>query len=855
MTPAFSDIGPLAEYSIFVAILAMSVVAVGRLGHVAEWLGRALQAIAKWTKKRKAFPDTDVARELRRIDIARIALGILATSRYSDTLVSASHAGSQEAVILSAIGVILSLMILTGFLTPIAMLLLMSTANILIDNMLGASTLGTMILSISLLSLLIVPAGRTLSVDAYIFKRRGTGSSLINSMYRLFGSVSSDRIIIGKLAGALAYYCLCLYSVSWHIRDPAWLSGYVLSWIMLSPAANPHYSDLAWDAYQYSPFLFVNFFRLSILGMVLWYVLFLPGMFAGKLARTVIIFWGLAFFLISTFVLPLSYLGWYELVFWFFLYVHFPAFSTSGKRNLSILFDDRCNLCDRTVKALSWIDVFGALTFLPIRRNLETASRFNVSLEEGLTDLVGIEEATGRRFDGYALYETLATRLFFLWPAWPFLWLGRQFHIGPAIYRFIADRRTKLFGVCEFSTIPDRFTRFSTKFDINPREATATFSVATKGILLTLLIMVILFGFRLPILTPHVDEKMPGSWVRATFGSAPLAFGIGKIDVFNSSDLSLFNFQFSGVIVPKIGTEVSNSSFDNGAPITGRIFAMGDQQRYTIIKYSRVMSRKDLGCDMDFWDNVSKLYTDALISSLRSIPDSDLLITVKKAGWPTEDDFRTYRNMSPELNVLCTGRIDTKSGELEDLTFDQAGIDATLNAKKYPAYLKAETALIALNYKCRIDAAWLNVLILNDLELAARPGLVATAKDLYNQRYGEFQIGCMSRVIKIMQENRDLDEHTRTRNDPELCEIGIRMSKAHADAAAPDAVFHAKMKRMVDAAVDAQLAGNTRLCIASGASARRLYFEHITKAESHIHWETPLTTTPNSNIEDIHVSN
>lgn len=855
MTPAFSDIGPLAEYLIFVAILTMSLIVVGRSTRVAEWVTRTCQTVAGWARKRNAFPDTEVARELRRVDIARIALGVLATLRYSDILTSAIRNGSQDAIILSSIGAILSLLILTGFLTPIALLLLMSTANVLIDNALGASTLGTMILSISLLSLFIVPAGRTFSIDSYIFKRGGMGSGLINAMYRLFGSVSSDRIIIGKLAGALAYYCLCLYSVSWHIHDPAWVSGYVLSWIMLSPAANPHYSNLAWDIYQYSPFLFINFFRLSILGMVLWYILFLPGLFAGKLVRTVIILWGLAFFLISTFVLPLSYLGWYELIFWFFLYAYIPASSASVKRNLSILFDDRCNLCDRTVKVLSWIDVFGLLTFMPIRRNIETASRYSVTLEEGLTDLVGIEEATGKRYDGYALYETLATRLVILWPVWPFLWLGRKLHIGPAVYRFIADRRTKLFGVCEFSTIPDRFTRFSAESDINPRESTAAFSVATKGVLLTLIIMVVLFGFRMPTFSPRVDEQIPGSWVKAVVGSAPLAFGIGKIDVFNESDLSLFTLKFESAIVPKIGTELSNKAFNNGAPITGRIFAMGDQQRYTIIKFSRVMSRMNLGCDMNFWDNVSKLYVNALTSSVRSIPDSDLLLIVNRIGWPTANDFQAYRYVSPETNVLCTGRIDIQTGKLEELTFNQAGVDAALRSNGYTPYLKAATALVALNYKCRIDAAWLNVLILNDAALSARPGLVEETKDLYIQRYGEFQIGCMSRVMEIMQANRDLDEYALTRSDPELCEIGVQMSKAHADAALLDEEFHAEIEQMVVAAINAQEAGDTRLCIKSSVRARRLFFEHIMTTESHTHWENPMTFAPNKNIEDTHVSN
>lgn len=852
MTPAFSEIGPLKEYSIFISILVVSIVAIGKSETLSKRVNQACQTIATWARKRNAFPDVDVARELRRIDIARIALGILATARYNDILISAIENGSQSTIALSIVGVALSLMISVGFLTPIATLILMSSANVLIDNAMGASTLGTMVLSIVLLSFLIMPAGRTLSIDAYIFRHGKLGAGVVNAMYRLFGSVSSNRIVIGKLAGALAYYCLCLYSVSWHIHDPAWVSGYVLNWVMLSPAANPHYSDLAWQAYQLSPFLFVNFFRLAILGMVFWYLFFIPGLFAGRLVRRILILWGLAFFLISTFILPLSYLGRYELVFWFLLYFHLPAFGTSAKRNLSIFFDDRCNLCDQTVKILSLFDVFGILTFLPIRRNIETASRFSVTLEEGLTDLVGIEEATGKRYDGYALYETVAARVFFLWPAWPFFWLGRQLLVGPAIYRFIADRRTKIFGVCEFSTIPDRFTRFGSISDLNPREETAAFSPVTKGILLTLMFMVLIFAFRLPTFNLQVARHAPGSWVKATFGSTPLAFGIGKINVFNESDLAFFTLQFIGELVPKVGTETSNKAFNNGEPITGNIFDMSDRQRYSIIKYSRVMSRMNLGCDMPFWEKTAKLYAGGLSAEARSIPNSDLIVTVHKVGWPTKEDFRTYRPVSPEVNVLCRGRIDAHTGELLALTFDQAGVDAALHAKGYPAYLKADATLVALNYECRADAAWLNTLIAHDSILSTRPGLLTATQDLYGDRYGEFQIDCMFRVVKIMQANHGLDEHARERNDPELCDVGVKMSKALTDAAEPDETLHAQMALLSDAALDAETAGDHHQCIISSASARRLYFEHIMKPESFGDWESPTTSAPDKGTENYH---
>lgn len=837
MTPGFTDIGPHTEFLIFWSLLILSFAVFSKSSWLSGRMGRANAALAAWIRKRQALPEHEVARDLRKIDLARIAIGAFATGRYGLILSLALANGSDDIVPVAGAATVLSLMVMFGLATPVVLLLLMSSANILIDNALGASTLGTMVLSIALLLFVVAPAGRTLSIDGLLHKGNGAAARGVDAMYRVFGSVSADRILVAKLAALLAYYCLCLYSISWHIHDEAWTSGLVINWVLLSPASNPHFVDLAWDAYQAAPWIFVNFCRLAILGMAFWYVLLLPGLFFGAIVRYFIIFWGLAFFLISTFVLPLSYLGWYEMIFWFALFAAGPAFGSRNAKSLSVLFDDRCNLCDRTVKTLSWFDIFGRLVFMPIRRNMTTAEKFGVTLEEGLTDLVGIEEATGKRYDGYLLYETVAARVFLLWPTWPFLWLGRKLRVGPAIYRFIADRRTRLFGVCEFSTIPDKFARYGYSADINSRSGAPTYSSAINAVLITLIVLSTAFALRLPTFTTAADETFPGKWAASAFGAAPLGFGIGKINVFNESDLALFTLQFSAKLQPSLAPSedeiLPRATVASPVPL----FHMSDRQRYFIIRHARRMSRMNLGCDMDFWRDVSPMYAEALLPTARAIPNVDLVVTVGKVSWPSTKDLESYTALSPDIYDLCHGRIDIETGTLMSLEFDQKGVDSALRRMGLPEFLRSDATLVALNYPCLADAGWLNTLIDTNGELLRQSELAVSARELLVSRYGEFQINCLFRTIGIMQARPDMDSYARESTAPSLCEAGVALAEALTEAAAPDETLQEKIGVLRTSAREARDRGETNHCIGSVVSARRLYFEHILKPESYSLWQ------------------
>ena len=54
--------------------------------------------------------------------------------------------------------------------------------------------------------------------------------------------------------------------------------------------------------------------------MIAWELLLLPFVLLGAFTRNIVVVWGLLFFLVSTFVLQLGWLPYYEYVFWAVLF-------------------------------------------------------------------------------------------------------------------------------------------------------------------------------------------------------------------------------------------------------------------------------------------------------------------------------------------------------------------------------------------------------------------------------------------------------------------------------------------------------------------------------------------------------
>lgn len=770
MTYAFSDGNPAWEYLIFISVLFASMVLFLSRNALAR-ADKTLARFAAFARARRALPEQGLVADLRRIDVFRIIVGAMATWRYGKILMVALTVQNTTTSVLAAIATILAFFVTVGFLTPASVFILMSASNILLDNYLGASTLGTMVLSICLLVVLLAPGGLTLSLDAVLQTSRPL-SGVIAGLRRISGPANRDRIIIAKLCGLFAYFSVCLYSVSWHTLDEAWTSGLVIAWVMLSPIANPHFSAQMWDLYTLVPWLFVGLARLSMAGMFVWYVLTLPGIFMGRWVRLFTIVWGLLFFLISALVLPLQFLGWYELAFWFVLFAQGKAFGSASGPDLAVLFDDRCNLCDRTVKTLARLDVFNRLEFRPIRRNIEFANRNNITLEQGLTDLVAVDLCSGNRVSGFDLYYSLTGRLFLLWPFRPILWMARITKVGPRLYRYIADRRTKLFGVCEFSNIPDRYIRLAT---ISRDQTEGRTTPLMAGLVLTLAILGSAFLLRLPIGAMEPETRPVANAARSLFGASPAAFGIHKINVFNSQDLAIFRFtneiflyhEGFDLTSPEPTIKNSSNSLEN---------MMSDKQSYILTSQMRRMSRMNFGCDRQFIVDTLPIWRDSYRLPDGTVPAEDVVIELDISAWPTADDLRTYTTLQRSSWPLCRFRVNMKNQYVSDLVFIQEGLNESVRQKGYPPMLRANHAEAVIDFPCRYAAAFVNLIANPQATSEQDPQFRSKLSQLGEDRYGRFGADCFLETWQVLHQWPEsfLEKHYSS-VDPGSCQLGLEL--------------------------------------------------------------------------------
>ncbi|MGN7714900.1 thiol-disulfide oxidoreductase DCC family protein [Hyphomicrobiales bacterium] len=770
MVYAFSDGSPIAEYLIFLTVLFSSLILF--LPHaVLSKADRALAKLAGFARARRALPEQGLVPDLRRIDVFRIIVGAMATCRYGKMLFVSLAAQDATTILLAGTATLLAIFVMIGFLTPASVFLLMSTSNILFDNYLGASTLGTMVMSICLMVVLLAPGGLTLSLDTALANSRPI-SSVIAWLRRISGPAHADRIIIAKLCGLFAYFSVCLYSVSWHFLDEAWTSGLVIAWVMLSPIANPEFFPQMWDAYNLVPWLFVGIARLSMAGMFAWYVLTLPGIFMGRWVRLFIIVWGLLFFLISAFVLPLSYLGWYELAFWFVLFAQGKAFGSTSGPDLAILFDDRCNLCDTTVKTLARLDVFCRVEFRPIRRNIEFANNHGVSLQQGLTDLVGVDLSNGNRVSGFDLYYTLTGRLVLLWPLRPVFWLARLTKIGPKLYRFIADRRTKLFGVCEFSNIPDRYFRSVVTPDENAERRTTPF---TAGLVFTLAVLGASFLLRLPIGSTEPETRPVANFSRSLFGASPAAFGIHKINVFNSQDLAVFRFT-NELFLYHDGFDLRSSETTIASDSKRIEKVMSDQQSYLLTSHMRRMSRMNFGCDREFIESTLPIWRDTLRLPNGETPVEDVIIEFRISAWPTADDLRAYATMQRESWPLCRFRVNLKDQSISDFVFIQEGLNESVRQKGYPPVLEANHAEAAIDFPCQYAAAFSNLIAKPQTNSENSSEFATKLSKLGEDRFGRFGADCFLETWQLLHQWPDsFPENHFALIDPGSCGLGLEL--------------------------------------------------------------------------------
>jgi predicted DCC family thiol-disulfide oxidoreductase YuxK len=448
--------GWLYIYPAAAGFLSLVVLTIGLCGGGLRPIEHALRRIAVFMVRRGLFR-VPVARDVIRIDLLRIATGVVLLLR-TQGIASFVFDGPDplHVKITCAVTLAVAAAFTLGIATPLASLVLLFMNVMVFDTFMRTYTLGSDVLAMTMLVFAFLPAGTSLSIDSLIVRRDWPGAAMIRTLYAIVGPPTFLRAVITKTACLIAYSLLCLYSASLHVHEAFWLSGNVGYMVLSSSYFNSYY-PLFRDLFS-SYYGAILAARAAMIGMLFWYLTFGAFVLIGGVFRWFAILWALSFFIVSAFILQLGVLGYYEFIFLALLFWSRAFLNVHGRSTLLVLYDDRCNLCDRTVRMLRFLDIFRVVALRPLSRNSALLAQLGVRSDAALTDLYGHDSHAQRTYSGYDFYLEISKRLLLLVPAFPLLVLGRLLQIGPALYRIVASYRTRWFGVCrrgpQFSAAP-----------------------------------------------------------------------------------------------------------------------------------------------------------------------------------------------------------------------------------------------------------------------------------------------------------------------------------------------------------------------------------------------------------------
>ena len=411
------------------------------------------------------------------------------------------------------------------------------------EKILSSATLANDIAGILGIFLFMVQSGSYLSIDYHL--KKISNLRIILLYHNKF--LEKNFVSFSVLVALFSYWCVCVFSLLMHINEPAWMTG----------IAGPQLlTNNYMSTYNYFfEYLFINsdlsvfLARMSLYIMMIWYLAILPFVLIGGYFRKFIIIWGILFFILSEFFLNLSALGKFEFILWAALFwpKNFLIFYSDNEK-VKIFYDDKCNLCDHTVRFLNKIDIFNALSFCPASQSLAELKKINLSYEKAMEDLYGFIPSSNKLYGGYDFYLLITQKLLILLPLYPLLLVGKLILIGPKIYRFIAERRRKVFGRCLVR--PKNF--FDNRHEIFFKNSN-TLHIKPVSLLITIIIfgLVYIYNVSVPkILGYSVHDKNTKIILKKIANNAHF-FGIAPINVFNEADLKMAEHWFTFELVNK----------------------------------------------------------------------------------------------------------------------------------------------------------------------------------------------------------------------------------------------------------------------------------------------------------------
>ncbi|MES1147407.1 MAG: hypothetical protein ABUL49_01525, partial [bacterium] len=251
-----------------------------------------------------------------------------------------------------------------GLLTPLSLISLFVLMR-QFDEVIHANTLGTTICMQLLILLVLVRAGRKASLDAWLFRR--LPMKWPRSYYR---DPSETQLKFAFSFAFVAYALMSGIAISHHLVDPYWTQALTVKALLVNSYLSTHYG-LFRSIDHAAPWLLGLFSLGGGLAQSVFQVLGFPLMFFPA-GRFFVKWQGFFFFLLSWLFINLSMLPFWELAIWWLIF--FPRRVNASM--VEIFFDDRCNLCRRTMYWLKQLDFSHRYLFTPASTAEPTMERY-----------------------------------------------------------------------------------------------------------------------------------------------------------------------------------------------------------------------------------------------------------------------------------------------------------------------------------------------------------------------------------------------------------------------------------------------------------------------------------------------
>ncbi|MCQ1839319.1 thiol-disulfide oxidoreductase DCC family protein [Neorhizobium galegae] len=494
-----------------------------------------LSGLAHWLTKRGAFA-SNPEQEAPKFALIRIAFGLFMLERAFWILayLGPSDWGQPIIWVTAMTGLLCGVLVTFGLFTQYALVYLIVFQWQMGDALLSTYTLGNYIAAMLSVLLIFANAGANFSLDRLLMKKGTSAGRAVSAFYYDNGLPSESGLQLAKLMTLACYWCVCLYSLSIHLGEPAWMSGSAGPMLLTNNFMSRYSTEFSWLLSQGPIPVFLA--RVSLWAMLPWYLLLLPFVLIGGVFRKYVIVWALLFFALSLFVLQLGWLAQFEFLFLAALF--WTKTFIRGANRLQVAYDDRCNLCDRTVTFVKAVDLFKRVHLKPLSKNIPWLLEVGIDPDDAQKDLYAVDASNGKAVKGYEFYVLLSKHVFLLLPLHPLLIVGRYLG-GPAVYRFVAERRTRMFGVCQIPTPKPEYKLLQTgqmvHKDIVPGDPIST-------VFCHVMILLTCYVISLPL--PYVAKNPPkvlGKIQRSVAMPTNAAgiYGVGPINVFNSTDLRM----------------------------------------------------------------------------------------------------------------------------------------------------------------------------------------------------------------------------------------------------------------------------------------------------------------------------